>query len=57
MKVPDPEIERQVLPILQPGSPGVIKPAVKLLTVKPKVSPFSVVEKSWIAGGMLFPST
>jgi hypothetical protein len=33
------------------------KPAAKLVTVKPKVSPASVVEKSWIEGGILFPIT
>jgi hypothetical protein len=31
--------------------------ALKELTVKPKVSPASVVEKSWIAGGVLLPIT
>jgi hypothetical protein len=31
--------------------------ALKALTVKPKVSPASVVEKSWIVGGVLLPFT
>jgi hypothetical protein len=31
--------------------------ALKEVTVKPKVSPASVVEKSWIVGGILFPCT
>jgi hypothetical protein len=35
----------------------VVKPALKLVTVKPKVSPASVVVKSVIAGGTLFPIT
>jgi hypothetical protein len=33
------------------------KPASKLVTVKPKVSPASVVEKSWIEGGVFIPIT
>jgi hypothetical protein len=35
----------------------VTKPALKLVTVKPKVSPASVVEKIWIAGGVFGPIT
>jgi hypothetical protein len=30
-----------------------VKTGVKLVTVKPKVSPASVVEKSWVGGGTL----
>jgi hypothetical protein len=37
------------------AEPSVVMLALKLVTVKPKVSPASVVEKSWIAGGTLFP--
>jgi hypothetical protein len=33
----------------------VVKPASKVVTVKPKVSPASVVEKSWIEGGVFIP--
>jgi hypothetical protein len=46
---------RQVLPIRQPCVPSVTKFALKEATVKPKVSPASVVEKSWIAGGVFAP--
>jgi hypothetical protein len=51
-------IERQVWPARQPVvGPLGTKPASKLVTVKPKVSPASVVEKSWIAGGVFIPIT
>ena len=55
VNTPVPVIERQVLPVRQPADPGVRKPALNMLTVKPKVSPASVVEKSWIGSGVLFP--
>jgi hypothetical protein len=52
-------IERQVLPVRHPVVVGVpvTRFALKALTVKPKVSPASVVEKSWIVGGVLLPFT
>jgi hypothetical protein len=59
VKVPIPVIVRQELPVRHPAVVGVpvMSPALKLFTVKPKVSPASVVEKSWIEGGVLFPCT
>jgi hypothetical protein len=55
-------ISRHILPgISHPGVKigeiPVMRLAVKEVTVKPKVSPASVVEKSWIEGGTLFPFT